>query len=67
MISSLSLLVGALALIMLTRTLAPLPPQTGPAPLWVSLLALGLAYAACCAVAAGLGVAPGPWPSRKGK
>ena len=35
-----------------------MPPQSGPAPLWVSLLALGIAYAACLLVAAGLGMAP---------
>lgn len=48
------LTVGLLVLYLLTVGLAPLPPQTGPAPLWVSLLALGIAYAACYAVAAGL-------------
>lgn len=48
------LAIGLLVLYALTVGLAPLPPQTGPAPLWVSLLALGLAYAGCYAVAAGL-------------
>lgn len=48
------LAIGLLALSLLTVGFASLPPQTGPAPLWVCLLALGIAYAGCYAVAAGL-------------
>jgi hypothetical protein len=43
----------------------PPPPRTGPASLWVSLLALALAYIACLLVAAGLGMAPAFWRSRE--
>jgi hypothetical protein len=56
---------GLVVLHLLTAGLAPLPPQAGPAPLWVSLLALGIAYAACCAVAAGVGMVP--WPRRRAR
>lgn len=52
----LALLVGATLLVVLHRTLT-LPPPTGPAPLWVSLLAVAAGYAACCAVAGALGMA----------
>ena len=49
-----ALLVGAALLVVLERTLSLAAGATGPAPLWVCLLALGVGYGACLLVAGGL-------------
>ena len=54
-----ALLVGITLLLVLERTLTLRP--TGPAPLWVSLLALGVGFGACWLVAAGLNLGTAGW------
>jgi hypothetical protein len=58
---------GLLVLSLLAAGFYRMPPQSGPAPLWVSLLALAVAYAACLAVAGGLrlGLGLGLRPRRR--